>query len=408
MSLPLSGAIWYPMPTDCLTESPLLNWLRRRDILEPADCLPKDLQPWRLLLDEARRNLLLPLLASSIGHLRPQEQPPEDIREYLRQSAACVAAKNMLLAAETKTVLEAAKKEQVACIPLRGIALGEMLYQNWALRPTGDVDFLIRRGQTLETRALLGKLGYYEVEPRAGFADSFEYTLEFFKEDPSDIIAEPHWTIAYPPFVDRIDMEGVWRRTRVGTVLGVPCRVLENEDLLIHLCLHWLHHQKDAPLLWLYEISRLLQSKTPRWPLLVSIIEPAGFAPLIAEVLSRVENLFGPALPSGILESLKNAQMHPAEARTVALLTQQPQVRGRERLALWMSLPGIKAKTRYALGFLFPSAAFIREQYGVRGWRQIGWTYFRRTAGLIRDAVRGLWKLSRQRISNGNSKRRLF
>lgn len=303
------------------------------------------------------------------------------------------AARNLLLCAELTSLLRAANAQGVDCVPLRGVALGEQLYGDPLRRPTGDVDVLVRRRQLSAMRQLLEGLGYREVEPRAGFADAFEYTLEYFKDGPIDLIAEPHWTIAYPPFADKIDMEGVWQRTRASMVLGVPTRVLGNEDLLIHLCLHWLHHQKDAPPLWLYEISQLLRREIPQWPLLISIVEPAGLSPLMVEVLSRVENLFGPRLPAGIIESLESPQPRQANARIITLLTRKPQVRGRERLALWMSLPGAKAKMRYALGFIFPSAAFIREQYGVTGWWKIGWTYLWRMTGLIRDALRGLWKL---------------
>ena len=65
-------------------------------------------------------------------------------------------------------------------------------------------------------------------------------------------------------------------------------------------------------------------------------------------------------------------------------------MRGRERLALFTSLPGLRAKIRYAAGFLFPSVCFIREQYGVSSWWQIGWTYAWRMCGLLWDGARGL------------------
>ena len=168
--------------------------------------------------------------------------------------------------------------------------------------------------------------------------------------------------------------------------------MLSIEDTLIHLCLHWLHHQKNAPLLWLYEINLLIRTQHIRWMLVVDIASAAGIAALIGRVLGTVTELFQTPLPSLALHNLQEAALGD-DARITALLSQKPQVRGRERLALFLTLPGLRAKLRYAAGFLFPSAEFIREQYGITGKWRIGLTYLRRVAGLMWDGARGLLHL---------------
>lgn len=299
------------------------------------------------------------------------------------------AARNLVLAHEMKAVLRAANASGVACAPLRGVALSEQLYGDCLRRPTGDIDVLVRRDQLPAARRLFSGLGYHEVEPRAGFSDAFEYTLEYFKDGPIDLIAEPHVTIAYPPFAHRMDMDGVWRRSTPATILGVPTQALSTEDLLIHLCLHWLHHQKDAPPMWLGEIDALIRSQPIQWMLVSDIAGPAGVEPLVRRALDEVAGAFGTPVPEALLRS----RMTSSQQIIVNLLTDDSHLRGRERLALLMSLPDLSAKARYAAAFLFPSAHFIREQYGVSTWRQIGWTYVRRTAGLIWDGSIGLIRL---------------
>jgi len=364
--------------------SVLVRWLNSGE-------LPDDAQAWHKLINEAKFSGLAPLLARAMAETK-KAQPPEDARQELQELLAKTAATNLLLAEELVAILRAAQARGLACAPLRGVALSEQLHGDITLRPTGDVDVLVKREQLPDVRRLFSELGYREVEPRAGFADAFEYTLEYFKDGPIGLIAEPHLTIAYPPFSNQLDMAGVWSRSTQATVLGVSCSALSIEDALIHLCLHWLHHQKDAPLLWLYEINLLIRKQHINWMLMVEIASAAGVAALIGRVLGTVTELFQTPLPEQALHNLQEAALG-GDARITTLLSQKPQVRGRERLALFLTLPGLRAKLRYAAGFLFPSAEFIREQYGITGKWRIGLTYLRRVAGLMWDGARGLLHL---------------
>ncbi|MBI3088574.1 MAG: nucleotidyltransferase family protein [Candidatus Omnitrophica bacterium] len=369
----------------------LLRWLRRADdtMVPPLRELPDD---WAPVLADASEHRLMPLLhrASRIASTRPI---PDGIAGELGRLASATAAKNLLFRHELAAILRAANARGMSCAPLRGVALGEQLYGDPALRPTGDLDVLIKPEELPAVRALLGELGYYEVEARAGFALAFDYTLEFFKDRPLSLIVEPHWTIAYPPFVDRLPMPGVWARCRPRTVAGVPTSVLGPEDLLIHLCLHLLHHQHAAPFLWVYELDRLLRVQPVDWPLVCAMAQEAGVAPLLRGVLETVAMTLRTPLPPDALERLARAPATGRQARVAELLARHPNVKGRERIALLVSLRGIRAKLRYVWSFLFPAPAFIRVQYGVASWWQVGRVYVTRAGYLLWGGLTGLVRL---------------
>jgi len=243
--------------------------------------------------------------------------------------------------------------------------------------------------------AILQRLGYREIDRRPGFAQAFCHTLEFFKDRHGWIIVEPHWTIAYPPFVDRVDMEGVWRRCSRGRVVGVDTWLLAPEDLLLHLCLHLVHRGGTAPLLWSYEIDRLVRQEEAAldWHRLVVTAREAGLESLLSRTLGKVRALLATPLPDRILDQLANAPAPFLEGRLVGLLAGGSSVDGKESLALLFTLKGFRAKLKYALALLFPSPEFMRVEYGLTSETQLGVAYLRRFRFLVWEGCRGIVRL---------------
>jgi len=202
---------------------------------------------------------------------------PGSLQERVHEECLRLTARNLALAGELRILLRAFRNERIPCLPLRGLALAERLYGTVPPRPMGDIDLLIRKEDLHRVQAMFRNLGFTEMDRRPGFASAFSYTLKFFVERSFMVIVEPHWTIAYPPFTDRLVMEAVWSRCVPARVVGEETLSLGREDLLIHLCLH-LAHRDDAPFLWLFELDRYLrqESDAMRWELLLSVSHEVG------------------------------------------------------------------------------------------------------------------------------------
>lgn len=364
----------------------LRRWLRNSPSTMTAFEPPEDEAAWPAVARDAAQHGLIPLL---YAHLPSACGMPEAIRDAWRAQAAQVAARNLLLAAELAQILRAACARGITCVPVRGVGLAEELYGHPALRPTGDIDVLVRRSELGAVRAVLAEQGFAEVEARRGFAEAFDYTLTFLKYRGL-VVAEPHWTIGYPPFGDRFDMAAVWARCRSGTAAGVPAMLLGPEDLLLHLCLHLIHHREAAPLLWRYELCRYLHTHAVDWMLVCTTAREGHVGPLVAAALRDVQRLFDAPIPTTALSALDQAGLSRSERVLVSLLTTPRPVKGRERLAAFLGLRGWLLKLRYALAFLFPSRDFIRRQYGVTTPWQIIRTYVSRVWELAWRGTQGL------------------
>jgi hypothetical protein len=338
---------------------------------------------WETILDQASAHGLTFWLREFPGL-------PASVQERVHQECLNLTARNLALAGEPRKLLRTFRDQRIPCLPLRGLALAERLYGNVPPRPMGDIDLLVRKEDLHRVQEMFRMLGFDEMDRRPGFAAAFSYTLKFFVERSFMLIVEPHWSIAYPPFTDCLDMEAVWSRCVPKRVVGEETLSLGREDLLIHLCLH-LVHRDDAPFLWLYELDRYLrqESGTMEWDLILSVSREAGVGRLVGHTLNEAVIKLGSPVPADGLDALKRPEH--SRTRTIAQrLMETAKVDGVESLATFFALKGLGAKCRYARALLFPEPAFMELQYGLKHRYQLATTYARRLCWFSRQAVQGL------------------
>ncbi len=354
---------------------------------ETATAPDRDDPIWHDLLRQCLQQCLLPLFHQWSFTPEGKKRIPSEVRAQVAEEAARVTATNLVLADELRAILTRCRDRGLACVPLRGLALAEQLHGPGALRQTGDIDLLLRQADLSAMTESLTGLGYGCMEHRPGFAGTFSYTLEFVKDRHGWIVVEPHWTLAYPPFTEALDMEGVWSRCRKGRVAGIDAWLLSDEDLLVHLCCHVLHQGNQAPLLWWHELDLLIRTRNGslNWETVTATAGQSGQAFLISEVLEALRDRFHSPIPDSTLTSLA---AHHSQAPLVNLLVQAPGLSGREEFAQFVSLPGIRAKLRYARGLLCPSPDYMVLRYGVRGPFKLGRAYITRLLHLSWEGLR--------------------
>ncbi|MEW6544782.1 MAG: nucleotidyltransferase family protein [Nitrospirota bacterium] len=358
---------------------------------------------WGQVLSDAAEHGVTGILYRRLKAADPAHRPPASAWQELRHAAHQIAAKNLSFAHELATILRACRAAGLDCIPLRGLALAEQLGWDLTARPMNDLDLLVRREDLALAAETLTALGYREIDRRPGFARTFSYTLEFIRSGTGQPLVEPHWTIAYPPFADRVDMAKVWQRRRRGTVAGLDTSLLDPTDLLLHLCFHLIHKGEEAPLLWWYELHRLIrqQGASLDWPDIVLITHQTGQGLFLAEALNQLRQLFGSPVPPSVLALLTETGLAgrraPAcsglEERLVRLLAGDDQVDGRESFAQLLTIKGLRPRLRFAFALLFPTSAFMRFHYGLSGRTQVAVWYVKRLLFLVREGAKGLARL---------------
>lgn len=362
--------------------------------------LPAELDlVWRHIIHEACEHRLGFLLRDRLRRCRIH-LPPEVTAE-LERCVLVHSARYLTLKHQFITILRLLDASGFPCAPLRGFGLSVWLDDGELPRPMGDIDLLVPRHRLAQVRSQLTSLGYEEIDRRPGFAERFSHALEFFHPELVNVIIEPHWTIAYPPHLDRLDMDDVWARVTRQALFGIPTWVLARVDLAVHLCCHLIHRADDAPFLWWYELDRVLRASwTPSdWALLIALAKELDPEPLHT-LLTGLRRVFQTPIPDEVLNALGRAtpprSSQAAQLQGCALPLSRLVIDGRESLARFFTIQGMQGKVSYLAALAFPSPQFMRLHYGCRSRQDLFRQYLVRLWFLCVQATRAGMGLFRQ------------
>jgi len=253
-----------------------------------------------LLVEVAREQGLAGLLHQAVCEQRTRW--PRAAQMALRRAeeeAFAFGVRQLDTASRVQDLLAA---RGIRCLPLKGAALAERLYESIAHRPMGDVDLLVLDDWPRAV-GLLEEAGF----ARQRAADHARVFL-----DPSlGTAVELHRWVTSCGRLFPLDLDGAWRRSRRCT--GLVKQVPSSEDLLVHLSLHAaFQHGLVLCLVQYLDFRRLLEREPPDPTLLaevaisaraqgaVALVLEAARAVVAAPVGPGLEKLVAEWLPSGL------------------------------------------------------------------------------------------------------------
>ncbi len=372
---------------------PFLLALLQENVPDLPTGVPHD--SWPAIVEAAITQRTAPLLLRRLSDSAHRYDIPLPLVNVLKRQVVQHTAWHLLLTKELRDILTACEQRGIACVPIRGPVLAEQLHGDGSTRRMDDLDLLIRHEDLSAIKNIFKQLRYVDHEHRVGFLETFSYSLEFVHPNHGFLV-EPHWTLAYPPFMDSTAMKPVWTRVRRRQWRGISIWTLAHEDLLLHLCLHLHHKGQQAPLLWLYELDIVIRrhGSTLDWDSFLNQVRLMRQAHPVHEVLTIVMDTFHSPVPESVTTRLAaQAREEPLPSFLIVrtrILT-RTSLSGREELALLCSLQGLQERLRYLLALLFPSPRYMTRRYGASTRiRLIGYYIFR----LIHIGTEGLrWSI---------------
>jgi hypothetical protein len=176
------------------------------------------------------------------------------------------------------------------------------------------VDLMVRRAELERAANALRARGF---RPRAQPDREVDYATHHHLHPlhrPGGVPVELHWTIERPAAPFRIDVDGLWDRSRAATIAGTGVRVLAPEDLLLHLCLHAAHdHQLEAALRWCVDVSEVVRHHATEvdWDVVCRRAGEWGVGRHVYFVLRLTRDLLGADVPGEALARLEPTRFDP-------------------------------------------------------------------------------------------------
>jgi Uncharacterised nucleotidyltransferase len=243
-----------------------------------------------LFVEVAREQGLAGLLHQALGEQRARW--PGTARMALRraeQEDFAFGVRQLDTASRVQDLLGA---RGVRCLPLKGAALAERLYDSVAHRPMVDVDLLVL-DEWPRAVTLLEEAGFAEQ----GQADH----ARAFLDPASGVVVELHRGVTSCARIFPLDLDAAWRRCRTGA--GLMKQVPSSEDLLVHLALHaTFQHGLALRLVQFLDFRRLLEREPPDPVLLAQVATSARAQGAVALALEAARALVGSPLAPGLQE----------------------------------------------------------------------------------------------------------
>jgi hypothetical protein len=287
----------------------------------------------------------------------------ERASRYLADSIAC----QLILSRELAGLLRRFKAAGVPVIPLKGPVLGEWLYPDPALRPSSDLDLLIRPEALLAVDDLLRGLRYRRLADAHSWDFDVAYDRATLYEGPSGVRVDLHWGLLGDPRYSWNEREGlrVWDRAVRIRVAGEEALGLAPEDLLLYLALHLAVHHGLAGLLWYWDLFLVIDrwAGTLDWQAVVERASRWRVRGALYFALLGLELFFGASAPASVM-----AQVRPRGPRAAAIgwLLRHREAKRRTQLEHLIALllvdrsRDLLAPVRYVL---CPPPAWVRARY---------------------------------------------
>ena len=350
---------------------------------------------WDLALASAEAEGLAPALGFAFRATTPDGMPV-GVRERLSRHLAESVARQLILSRELGGLLRRFDAEGLPVIPLKGQLLGETLYPDPVLRPSSDLDMLIRRETLLPADRLLQGLGYHRLADAHSWSFDIAYDRATVYEGAASVRVDLHWGLVSDPRYSWNEGEGltVWDRAVRIRVAGEEALALCPEDLLLYLALHLAVHHGLAGLLWYWDLILLLDrwEDTLDWQAVVARACRWRIRAALYFALVGLELFFGASAPASVIAGIK-----PRGPRAAAIgwLLRHRAAQRRRQLEHLIALLLVDRGRDVLAPFrrvVCPPPAWVRARYAGAGSSLLGQylAHYRRMGDVMGEAKEGL------------------
>jgi hypothetical protein len=338
---------------------------------------PLTSQVWTQIIDLARRHGVAPLLHRALQARGSIMDLPEPSRRVLEEDRHGTALENLHNYGEFRRIAQALHEKGISIMPLKGLHLAEIVYDDISLRPMNDLDILVPVSQLRPAISTVFDLGYGGDRSLAETAHGMRATkcdVELYHRHTGRLL-EVHWSLEEPPGRYAGLLEDIWHRAAPASVGDTTVPVMAPELLLLHVCAHVsCHHVFAFNLRALCDIAEIVRVyPSLDWPVFVDHSRRCGWNLGVSAALRLASDHLGVAVPADVSTALGTDAISPdVLADAMEQLSTHVDLRDRgfewHHAVNWKTIagqPGAAKKLATVWRRIFVPRAELAMRYGV-------------------------------------------
>lgn len=321
----------------------------------------------------AFRSYLSPILSKTI---EPSTVPSAAFQSFTTAYHQ-VLARNIALQNGFTSFAKKLNESNVPIVPLKGIYLSEIVYNDLGLRHLSDIDVLVKT-EDVQTVCDLMRADNWDVKANIKHSESSEknfkhaHPYSFIK---NGVVIELHTHLYNQNECAVISEDEIWNHAKTDTFLSVKIQLFDLEFLVQYLCLHLHKHLigNELKLVNFCDIRELilLHKDTFDWHRFEELNQKYSCKKGVHQVMFLLQKHWSLSLPEGFIDTGLDYQL--PEQKFWNFLTgnaSEPNIFLKNRLERKErelgKLSGTKAKANYLMGQIFPKRSFMERRYQLK------------------------------------------
>lgn len=352
----------------------------------PGPVPPLSQPQWEAFVEEATHRRVGPLAWRRLAD-HPHADPSPGVLERLRRPYLANAFRNAVLFRETAQVTRALAAESIPVMPLKGLHLARFVYDEPALRSMADLDIMVPREQIRVAERIIVGMGYGPL-PRPDLEAHCEWSnhLPAFEKEGAEVL-EVHYDIERPTSPFAIDVAGIWSDAVEAEIDGAAVRLMRDEHLLLHLCVHLAYHHRfeRASLKGLLDVTAVVTACSLDWDRVARTASRWRVGGFVHTTLRLAREILQAPVPDVALDAIEHSSDDEAVVDIAARFILSPAIAVSESLTEIQRAPGWRRRLAMFLRGVFLSPARLRQLYGLdEGSHRVWALYPIRIADLLR------------------------
>lgn len=264
-------------------------------------------ESWPGILEVARLHGVSPLLHRALQSQGRLAGVPPAIQACLREDRRANALANLRNYGEFKRIAAALSTQGVPVMALKGLHLAELVYRDISLRPMGDMDILVPRGQVGDAMDVLRRMEYgFDADTRGNAVRLLDTKCNVgLHHRHLDVWLEVHWSLGEPPNRYVAAIANIWSRAAPGSLGDAAVALMPAEFVLLHVCAHLsCNHGFAFSLRALCDIAEILRSNPIDWDIVVEHGRLCGWQRGVAASLRLANDHLAAGVPPNVLAAL--------------------------------------------------------------------------------------------------------